>query len=169
MTVVQRKPKSVPSLDQCRDQRKCMTAGHHQADTGRGGQQVGQSRLVVLNFRTLPISAADGSTLRATTDRSETRTISCSVLSAQFGSVVIVTKIAAARQTRPSMTAFDPAATFKRQSTDREFLTQMYGPAVRCKKFRRSGFSGLASMYPASEWSGVLLRAIMDFSARPIS
>lgn len=48
------------------------------------------------------------------------------------------------------------------------YVTRMYGPAVRCKKFRRSGFSGLASMYQASEWS-MSLRAIMDFSARPIS
>src|SRR5258705_13849361 len=29
----------------------------------------------------------------------------------------------------------------------------MYGPAVRCKRFRRSGVSGLASMYPVSDWS----------------
>jgi hypothetical protein len=29
----------------------------------------------------------------------------------------------------------------------------MYGPAVRCKRFRRSGRYGLASMYPASAWS----------------
>jgi hypothetical protein len=31
----------------------------------------------------------------------------------------------------------------------------MYGPAVRCKRFRRSGRYGLASMYPASAWSGL--------------
>jgi hypothetical protein len=58
-------------------------------------------------------------------------------------------------------------------------LTRMYGPAVRRKKFRRSGLPcvarsfvdlvcGLASMYPASDWSGVLLRATMDISARSI-
>jgi hypothetical protein len=29
----------------------------------------------------------------------------------------------------------------------------MYGPAVRCKWFRRAGGGGLASMYPASDWS----------------
>src|SRR5882672_4437479 len=29
----------------------------------------------------------------------------------------------------------------------------MYGPAVRCKRFRRAGLSGLASMYPVSDWS----------------
>jgi len=29
-------------------------------------------------------------------------------------------------------------------------MTLMYGPAVRCKSFRRSGWCGLASMYPAS-------------------
>ena len=32
-------------------------------------------------------------------------------------------------------------------------LTRMYGPAVRRKRFRRSGVSGLASMYPVSDWS----------------
>src|SRR5215813_5519125 len=31
-------------------------------------------------------------------------------------------------------------------------MTRMYGPAVRCKRFRRSGRYGLASMYPASAW-----------------
>jgi hypothetical protein len=46
-------------------------------------------------------------------------------------------------------------------------LTPMYGPAVRCKRFLDSGSCGLASMYPASDWS-VLLRAIMDISARAI-
>jgi hypothetical protein len=33
-------------------------------------------------------------------------------------------------------------------------MTRMYGPAVRCKKFRRAVGCGLASMYPASDWSG---------------
>src|ERR1700730_3357424 len=28
----------------------------------------------------------------------------------------------------------------------------MYGPAVRCKRFRQPGGCGLASMYPASDW-----------------
>src|SRR6266481_7828116 len=32
-------------------------------------------------------------------------------------------------------------------------LTPMYGPAVRCKRFRQPGRCGLASMYPASDWS----------------
>src|SRR6516164_8172143 len=32
-------------------------------------------------------------------------------------------------------------------------LTPMYGPAVRCKRFRRSWRCGLASMYQASGWS----------------
>jgi hypothetical protein len=32
-------------------------------------------------------------------------------------------------------------------------LTLMYGPAVRCKRFPRSWRCGLASMYPASDWS----------------
>src|SRR5882762_7978298 len=31
----------------------------------------------------------------------------------------------------------------------------MYLPAVRCKRFRRSGVSGLASMYPVSDWSSL--------------
>ena len=44
----------------------------------------------------------------------------------------------------------------------------MYGPAVRRKRFV-DPVIGLASMYPASDWSGVLLRATMDISARSIS
>src|SRR5271154_4621530 len=32
-------------------------------------------------------------------------------------------------------------------------LTQMYGPAVRCKRFVELAVSGLASMYPAFDWS----------------
>src|SRR5271167_3492074 len=32
-------------------------------------------------------------------------------------------------------------------------MTQLYGPAVRCKRFRQAGVSGLASMYPVSDWS----------------
>src|SRR6516162_1702415 len=36
---------------------------------------------------------------------------------------------------------------------DPTLLTPMYGPAVRCKRFRRSWRCGLASMYPASDWS----------------
>src|SRR5258708_34219361 len=32
-------------------------------------------------------------------------------------------------------------------------LTPMYGPAARCKRFRQPGRCGLASMYPASDWS----------------
>jgi hypothetical protein len=32
-------------------------------------------------------------------------------------------------------------------------LTQMYGPAVRCKRFVELVASGLASMYPVSSWS----------------
>jgi hypothetical protein len=48
-------------------------------------------------------------------------------------------------------------------------LDPMYGPAVRSKKISTSwGVSGLASMYPASEWS-IVLRAIMDISAPAIS
>ena len=35
--------------------------------------------------------------------------------------------------------------------------------------FRRGGGSGLASMYPVSDWSWFLLRTIMDISARAIS
>src|SRR5215468_5682572 len=32
-------------------------------------------------------------------------------------------------------------------------MTQLYGPAVRCKRFRRSWRCGLALLYPASDWS----------------
>src|SRR5260221_3662917 len=33
-------------------------------------------------------------------------------------------------------------------------MTQLYGPAVRCKRISSSwGTCGLASMYPASDWS----------------
>ncbi len=44
----------------------------------------------------------------------------------------------------------------------------MYGPAVRSKRFVDQVVSGLASMYPAFDWS-ILLRAIMDISARAFS
>ena len=44
----------------------------------------------------------------------------------------------------------------------------MYGPAVRRKRFAELVVSGLASMYPAFDWS-VLLLAIMDISAGAIS
>ena len=44
----------------------------------------------------------------------------------------------------------------------------MYGPAVRRKRIRRVGGSGLASMYPAFDWSAAL-RAIMGISAPAIS
>jgi hypothetical protein len=32
-------------------------------------------------------------------------------------------------------------------------MTPMYGPAARCKRFRQPVRCGLASMYPASDWS----------------
>ena len=48
-------------------------------------------------------------------------------------------------------------------------VTPMYGPAVRCKRFRRSGGCGLASMYPVSDWSLSRLPTIMDISARASS
>src|SRR5262245_51076108 len=48
-------------------------------------------------------------------------------------------------------------------------LTRMYGPAVRCKRFPRSGECGLASMYPVSDWSLSWLPTIMDISARASS
>jgi hypothetical protein len=35
----------------------------------------------------------------------------------------------------------------------RSRMTQLYGPAVRCKSFVDLVVSGLASMYPASDWS----------------
>ena len=41
----------------------------------------------------------------------------------------------------------------------------MVRPRV-ARRFRRIGGGGLASMYPASDWSHVVLRAIMDISAR---
>src|SRR6516165_4724828 len=44
-------------------------------------------------------------------------------------------------------------------------MTPLYGPAVRCKRFPRSWRCGLASMYPASDWS-MWLQALMDISAR---
>jgi hypothetical protein len=44
----------------------------------------------------------------------------------------------------------------------------MYGPAVRRKRICRDGGSGLASMYPAFDWS-ILLLAIMGISAGAIS
>jgi hypothetical protein len=44
-------------------------------------------------------------------------------------------------------------------------MTPMYGPAVRCKRFCRSGGCGLASMYPVSDWSLSWLPTIMDISA----
>src|SRR5215510_10136815 len=46
-------------------------------------------------------------------------------------------------------------------------IDPMYGPAVRRKRDRRAWLSGLAQMYPASDWSS-LLRATMDISARAI-
>jgi hypothetical protein len=48
-------------------------------------------------------------------------------------------------------------------------LAHMYGPAERCKRFSDPEDAGLAAMYPASHWSGMSLRAIMDISARAIS
>src|SRR5713226_2045792 len=49
-------------------------------------------------------------------------------------------------------------------------LTQMYGPAARRKRFSSIWrICGLASMYPASDWSAFVLPAIMDISARAIS
>ena len=49
------------------------------------------------------------------------------------------------------------------------FVTRMYGPAVRRKRFPRSGGCGLASMYPVSDWGTLWLPTIMDISARAIS
>jgi len=34
-----------------------------------------------------------------------------------------------------------------------QLMTQMYGPAVRSKRFVDQVVSGLASMYPAFDWS----------------
>ena len=54
----------------------------------------------------------------------------------------------------PSATSLSALAPAQRAGAQRLCaLTQMYGPAVRCKRFCRAGVSGLASMYPASDWS----------------
>src|SRR5262245_53995052 len=46
----------------------------------------------------------------------------------------------------------------------------MYGPAVRCKRILPMWrMCGLASMYPAFDWSLLCSGAIMDISARAIS
>ena len=55
------------------------------------------------------------------------------------------------------------------RSRESQLLTLMYGPAVRRKRFPRSGGCGLASMYPVSDWSTLWLPTIMDISARAIS
>src|SRR5215475_7763881 len=34
-----------------------------------------------------------------------------------------------------------------------DLILGLYGPAVRCKRFRRSWRCGLALLYPASDWS----------------
>ena len=47
-------------------------------------------------------------------------------------------------------------------------VTQLYGPAVRCKLNLQMAVVGLALLYPALAWSRPLL-AIMDIRARPIS
>jgi hypothetical protein len=51
---------------------------------------------------------------------------------------------------------------------ERQILTLLYGPAVRCKLNVLSRVNGLAHLYPALSWSRSLL-AIMDFRAHPIS
>src|SRR6266702_585156 len=40
-----------------------------------------------------------------------------------------------------------------RPTAETALLTRMYGPAARCKRFRQPGRCGLASMYPAFDWS----------------
>src|ERR1700716_1616939 len=44
-------------------------------------------------------------------------------------------------------------------------FTRMYGPAVRCKRFRQPGRCGLASMYPASDWSVLCSGPSLDTGA----
>jgi hypothetical protein len=44
----------------------------------------------------------------------------------------------------------------------------MYGPAARRKRDGQNRICGLALMYSASNWSGSVLRAIMDTRAQPI-
>jgi len=48
-------------------------------------------------------------------------------------------------------------------------LTQMYGPAVRCKRFSSSWHSAVLHQCIRSLLGAVLLRTIMDISARAIS
>src|SRR5262249_44232518 len=70
------------------------------------------------------------------------------------------------------MSAFGAKRTNRecRERADPTKMTQMYGPAVGCKRTSSSwGICGLASMYPAFDWSVFVLRAIMDISARAIS
>ena len=67
--------------------------------------------------------------------------------------------------TDPDDVRFQGKTGSSRPTTKMTRLTQMYGPAVRCKRFRRSGGCGLASMYPVSDWSLSWLPTIMDISA----
>jgi len=53
---------------------------------------------------------------------------------------------------RSGFSAIRPFATASWKALSR-ILTQLYGPAVRCKRFRRPGWCGLALLYPASDWS----------------
>jgi hypothetical protein len=62
----------------------------------------------------------------------------------------------------------DQSFVFRREFFGSRPITPMYGPAVCCKRFLRAVGCGLASMYPACDWS-IVLRAIMDISARAIS
>ena len=48
-------------------------------------------------------------------------------------------------------------------------VTPMYGPAVRCKRFRRSGFLVLHQCIRPRIGASLVLRAAMDISARSIS
>jgi hypothetical protein len=45
-------------------------------------------------------------------------------------------------------------------------LTHVWSGRALQEDFVELGGGGLASMYPASDWSMVVLRAIMDISAR---
>jgi hypothetical protein len=51
----------------------------------------------------------------------------------------------------------------------RRFLTQMYGPAARCKRFSSSWHSAVLHQCIRSLIGAVLLRTIMDFSAHTTS
>jgi hypothetical protein len=59
--------------------------------------------------------------------------------------------IAMATQNRPAVSAFPDMAVGSAYTSSFSRLARR--PAVRCKRFRQAGVSGLASMYPVFDWS----------------